>query len=112
MDTKKIRFVANQPWLKADSASRPGPIIKTLPDWYTRAEWFVPDPATGKPAEAPDGGPPITFETDHALIAVRARLAAVLAYDGYAYTSVTADNQEAVQGFQPFGPIANDNSAR
>jgi hypothetical protein len=32
MDAKKIRFVANQPWLKADSASRPGPIIKTLPD--------------------------------------------------------------------------------
>ena len=35
----------------------------------------------------------------------------MLAYDGYAYTSVTADNQEAVQGFQPFGPMANDNSA-
>ena len=35
----------------------------------------------------------------------------MLAYDGYAYTSVTADNQEAVQGFQPFGPIANDDSA-
>ena len=35
----------------------------------------------------------------------------MLAYDGYAYTSVTADNQEAVQGFQPFGPLANDNSA-
>ena len=56
MDTKKIRFVANKPWLKETSPSRPGPIIKTLPDWYTRAEWFVPDPATGKPAEAPDGG--------------------------------------------------------
>ena len=25
--------------------------------------------------------------------------------------SVTADNQEAVQGFQPFGPMANDDSA-
>lgn len=56
MDTKKIRFVANKPWLKETSPSRPGPIIKTLPDWYTRAEWFVPDPATGKPAEAPNGG--------------------------------------------------------
>jgi hypothetical protein len=56
MDTKKIRFVANQPWLNKDSASRPGPIIKTLPDWYSRAEWFVQNPATGKPAEAPDGG--------------------------------------------------------
>ena len=56
VDTKKIRFVANQPWLKRDSASRPGPIIKTLPDWYTRADWFVPDPVTGKPAESLDGG--------------------------------------------------------
>jgi len=56
VDTKKIRFVANQPWLKADSASRPGPAVKTLPDWYTNAEWFVQDPATGKPAEAPNGG--------------------------------------------------------
>jgi predicted phage baseplate assembly protein len=62
-------------------------------------------------AEAPGGRAPITFETDRALIAVRARLAAVLAYDGYAYTSVTADNQEAVQGFEPFGPLANDGSA-
>ena len=25
--------------------------------------------------------------------------------------SVTADNEEAVQGFQPFGPMANDDSA-
>jgi|SRR5688572_3014272 hypothetical protein len=56
VDTKKIRFVANQPWLKADSASRPGPIVKTLPDWYTQAEWFVQDPVTGKPTEAPNGG--------------------------------------------------------
>src|SRR5512143_2730064 len=55
MDTKKIRFVSNRPWLTENSASRPGPIIKTLPDWYRNADWFVPDPATGKPAEAPDG---------------------------------------------------------
>jgi hypothetical protein len=56
VDTKKIRFVATKPWLNENSASKPGPIIKTLPDWYSKAEWFVPDLATGKPAEAPDGG--------------------------------------------------------
>jgi hypothetical protein len=56
VDTKKIRFVANKPWLNENSPSRPGPIIKTVPAWYSRAEWFVPDPATGKPAELPDGG--------------------------------------------------------
>ena len=55
MDTKKIRFVSNRPWLTENSASRPGPIIKTLPDWYRNADWFVPDPKTGKPAEAQDG---------------------------------------------------------
>ena len=55
MDTKKIRFVSNRPWLTGNSASRPAPILKTLPDWYRNADWFVPDPKTGKPAEAPDG---------------------------------------------------------
>ena len=55
VDTKKIRFVKNKPWLDENSASKPGPIVKTLPDWYTRAEWFVPNPDTGKPAEAADG---------------------------------------------------------
>ncbi len=55
MDTKKIRFVSNRPWLTENSASRPGPILKTLPDWYRSADWFVPNAATGKPAEAPDG---------------------------------------------------------
>ena len=55
VDTKKIRFVSNRAWLTKDSASKPEPIIKTLPDWYRKADWFVPDPATGKPAEAADG---------------------------------------------------------
>jgi hypothetical protein len=30
-------------------------MIKTLPDWYRKAERYVPDAATGKPMEAPDG---------------------------------------------------------
>ena len=28
-----------------------------------------------------------------------------------AFTDVTRDNEEATQGFQPFGPLANDDSA-
>ena len=51
VDTKKIRFVSTKPSLTKDSHSRPGPIVKTLPDWYTKAEWFVPDLATGKPID-------------------------------------------------------------
>ena len=94
------------------NAAEPAQAEITFPVQSGFAEPYVIVPErTQLTAEAPDGGPPITFETDRALIAVRAQLAAVLAYDGYAYTAVTADNQEAVQGFQPFGPMANDDSA-
>lgn len=55
METKKIRFVSNRPWLNEESPSRPGPIRKTLPDWFRNADRFVPDAETGKPLEAPDG---------------------------------------------------------
>lgn len=56
METKTIRFVSNRPWVNEKSASRPGPIAKTLPDWYRKADRFVIDPETGKPREKPDGG--------------------------------------------------------
>ena len=93
-------------------AAEPAQAEVTFPVQSGFAEPYVIVPQrTQLTGEAPDGGAPITFETDRALIAVRAQLTAVLAYDGYAYTSVTADNQEAVQGFQPFGPMADDGSA-
>jgi predicted phage baseplate assembly protein len=93
-------------------AAEPARAEVTFPVQSGFAEPYVIVPQrTQLTAEAPDGGPPITFETDRALIAVRAQLTAVLAYDGYAYTSVTGDNREAVQGFKPFGPMANDGSA-
>ncbi len=53
MDTQKIRFVSNRPWLTAESPSRPGPIVKTIPDWYREADRFAKDPATGKYPEMP-----------------------------------------------------------
>lgn len=56
MDTRKIRFVSNRPWLTDASASKPGPVIKTLPDWYRKADRFAIDRSTGKPWEMPDGG--------------------------------------------------------
>lgn len=56
MDTQKIRFVANRPWLTEDSPSRPGPIIKALPDWYRQADRYAMNPATGEPWQLPDGG--------------------------------------------------------
>jgi predicted phage baseplate assembly protein len=73
---------------------------------------FVLVPArTQVTAEAPDGGPPLVFETERALTALTASLASVQAFDGYAFTDVTSENREASQGFQPFGPLANDDSA-
>ncbi len=55
MDTQKIKFVKNRPWLNEESPSAPSPIIKTLPNWYRKADRFATNPATGKPWEMPDG---------------------------------------------------------
>src|SRR5437867_3324614 len=53
----------------------------TFPVKSSFTEPFVMVPArTQLTAEASDGGPPITFETGRALIALKAPLAAVLAY--------------------------------
>src|SRR5438445_3338174 len=62
-------------------------------------------------AENPAGGPPIVFETDEALYAVRPSLDEVLAYDGFAFSSCTAANANAQSGFTPFGPNAASGSA-
>ncbi|MDG2174812.1 MAG: hypothetical protein P8M72_01555 [Gammaproteobacteria bacterium] len=56
MDTKKIRFVANKPWLNEDSPSKPEPIGKTIPEWYRQADRYGKDPATGQYWEMPDIG--------------------------------------------------------
>ena len=53
-----------------------------------------------------DGQPPLIFETASALIALRAQLDSVMAFDGYSYEDVSALNQDAADGFQPFGPAA------
>ena len=56
MDTQKIRFVSNRPWLTEDSPSRPGPIGKSLPDWYRKADRYARDPVTGEYQQLPDNG--------------------------------------------------------
>lgn len=55
MDTQKVKFVRNRPWLTEDSSSKPSPTIKSLPDWYRKADRFALNPSTGKPWEMPDG---------------------------------------------------------
>src|SRR6185369_8643046 len=54
---------------------------------FSATSVIVP-PRTQLTADSSDGGPPVTFETDRALIALKAPLAAVLAFDGFSYTSV------------------------
>ena len=61
--------------------------------------------------EAPDGGPPVVFETERALYALRAQLTDVLAHDGFSFTPVTMENTDATQEFEPFGPYAKDGSS-
>lgn len=39
-----IKFISNRHWLNKDSVSVPGPIIKTIPDWYRKADRFEKKP--------------------------------------------------------------------
>lgn len=39
-----IRFIKNRPWLTADSPSAPKPTIKTIPEWYRKADRFAIKP--------------------------------------------------------------------
>ena len=55
MDTRKIKFSINRPWLNRQSDSAPKPTLKTIPDWYKDADRFAINPMTGKAWEMPDG---------------------------------------------------------
>jgi predicted phage baseplate assembly protein len=61
-------------------------------------------------AETPGAGQPLVFEADQGLTCLKPPVRAVLAYDGYSYTDVTAVDA-AASGYQPFGPAANAGSA-
>jgi hypothetical protein len=39
--TNTIVFTSNKPWITAEDSSLPGPIIKTIPDWYRKADRFA-----------------------------------------------------------------------
>jgi predicted phage baseplate assembly protein len=61
-------------------------------------------------AETPGGGAPLVFEADRALVCLKTKTVALLAYDGYSSTDVTAADAGAT-AYQPFGPTANAGSA-
>ena len=62
-------------------------------------------------AQNDEGGPPLIFETDDALIALGAKLKAVQSFDGFSYSVETTKNGATGQWFYPFGPRARDGSA-
>lgn len=43
MDKHKIIFKAARPWLSQESNSAPKPIIKSIPDWYRKADRYAKD---------------------------------------------------------------------
>jgi hypothetical protein len=51
-----INFIAQKNWLDKNSNSAPLPIIKTIPDWYRKADRFVKDSYTHDFIVGPDGG--------------------------------------------------------
>lgn len=50
-----IKFVSNRSWLNKESVSKPEPIIKTIPDWYRKADRFAKKP-DGEFWDLPNGG--------------------------------------------------------
>lgn len=56
METKKIKFVINRPWLSKNSPSKPDPTIKTIPEWYRKADRFAKNPTTGEHWKDPQNG--------------------------------------------------------
>lgn len=72
----------------------------------------VPVPrGTRVAATGGEGEPPVIFETDRALEALGAKLAAVQSFDAYAFSVVTAANEAGDRGYHPFGPQARAGSA-
>jgi predicted phage baseplate assembly protein len=62
-------------------------------------------------AAAGGAGTPLLFETDEALVAIGATLAALQSFDGTSYSNITNQNANAGQSFYPFGQKAQPGSA-
>ena len=56
METRKIKFVINRPWLNRNSDSTPKPVIKTIPDWYRNGDRYAKHPTTGEYWKDPQNG--------------------------------------------------------
>jgi predicted phage baseplate assembly protein len=90
------------------NAAQPATAQVTFPVSTTYPGPWVIVPRRTQLSAAPAGGgaTPLIFETDKAIYAVAAPLAAVWSSDGFSFTDQTAANAGAAQGFPPFGPAA------
>ncbi|HYJ48074.1 MAG TPA: putative baseplate assembly protein, partial [Pyrinomonadaceae bacterium] len=94
------------------NAAEPAQTEITFPVLSSSSEAVVIVPQrTQVSAEAPAGGPPLIFETERSLIALRAPLSGVQSFDGYLFTDLSSVNKEAETGYEPFGPLASPESA-
>jgi predicted phage baseplate assembly protein len=77
----------------------------------TTAPYVIVPAQTPVAADVSGEDRPVIFETTHSLIALAASLTSVQVLDGYSFLNVTPVNEEAQEGFQPFGPGAVEGSA-
>ena len=56
MNTEKISFIANKIWLSKESKSAPTPIIRTIPEWFRKADRFAKLPPDNSFYIGEDGG--------------------------------------------------------
>lgn len=84
----------------------------TFPVQSTASAAYVIVPSRTPVAAQVEGeDAPVVFETERSLVALTASLASVQVLDGYLFRDVTTVNDEAEQGFDPFGPAASEGSA-
>lgn len=84
----------------------------TFPVVATNSNPYVIVPLhTQLSAPSPSGGPPLIFETERAIFALTASLAAVLSYNGFDFEDETPANQDAQTTFNPFGQAPGKDAA-
>jgi len=81
------------------------PVVVTSPQPY-----IIVPLRTQISAEGAEGTP-IVFETDRALTAITAELAEVMTYDAFSFNSNLQANEDALTGFQPFGPTPENDAS-
>jgi predicted phage baseplate assembly protein len=92
--------------------SEPARAEITFPITKNHTQSYVIIPAqTQVSGEDSEGGPPAIFETERAVHALTAQLQALVAFDGYEPKRVMVENDNANEGFLPFGPLARAESA-